>query len=141
MDCPTCGGEAYNNTTLNQTRAREGKKPMPLFACKDKAGCGWVQWPPKTGGAPRAGGGGGARPAASQSAKWASYEALSVAYGKAVDIGYKHAARVAKGAGIPLTLDGILAASATVFIEASRGGVQAEPTRLPEGLDDGDGDY
>lgn len=63
--CPTCGGEVWNNAGLNAKRANEGKKPMPLFACKDKNGCGWVEWPPK-GAKPQGGqqGRGGPRPPA-----------------------------------------------------------------------------
>lgn len=138
MDCPKCQGECWDNRA--KKRSGDFKPTAPDWACRDK-GCGWASFPEKKGA--KVGNSGGARPAASQGAKWASYEALSVAYGKAVDIGYKHAARVAKAASLPLTLDGVLSASACVFIEASKGGVQAEPTRLPEALrePEGDGDY
>src|SRR5689334_24518150 len=46
-ECPQCGGEVWNNARKNEQRANEGKKPMPLFTCKDKNGCGWIKWPPK----------------------------------------------------------------------------------------------
>lgn len=47
MQCEKCGGDCWNNAKKNAERAAEGKKPMPLWACKDKDGCGWVKWPPK----------------------------------------------------------------------------------------------
>ncbi len=47
MLCPDCGGEVWNNAQKNEQRAREGKKPMPLWTCKDKDGCGWKKWPPR----------------------------------------------------------------------------------------------
>lgn len=48
MECPQCGGSTWNNAQKNAQRAEEGKKPLPLWACKDKDGCGWIKWPPKT---------------------------------------------------------------------------------------------
>lgn len=47
MECEKCGGDCWNNTKKNEERAAEGKKPLPLWVCKDKDGCGWVKWPPK----------------------------------------------------------------------------------------------
>ena len=40
-------GRALSDYSKNEQRATEGKRPMPLFTCKDKNGCGWVKWPPK----------------------------------------------------------------------------------------------
>lgn len=136
MICPSCkNSEMWDNAQKNRERAAEGKKPMPLWGCKDKT-CGHAIWPPKEGRSPAR----SDAPRPATSAKWASWDALSLAYGKAVDIGYKHMARVAKASGVPLSLEAVQSASATVFIESSKGGIQAEPTKLPEGLDDGDAD-
>lgn len=47
MTCPKCGGETWDN---GPSKAQGRVKPnAPDFACKDKAGCGWKQWPPKKG--------------------------------------------------------------------------------------------
>lgn len=47
MNCETCGGPTWNNAQKNVQRVNEGKKPLPLWVCKDKEGCGWVKWAPK----------------------------------------------------------------------------------------------
>lgn len=45
MKCPDCGGDTYDN---RQRKAKgEMKRNAPDFKCKDKGGCGWVQWPEK----------------------------------------------------------------------------------------------
>ncbi len=46
MVCVKCGGEVWDN---RQKKAAGQMKPnAPDFSCKNKDGCGWVQWPPKT---------------------------------------------------------------------------------------------
>lgn len=46
MTCPKCGGETWDN---GPSKAQGRVKPnAPDFACKNKEGCGWKQWPPKT---------------------------------------------------------------------------------------------
>lgn len=139
MNCPSCNGPMWDNREMNKKRVAEGKKPMPDYACRDKNGCAKVIWPPKEAKKAPLKATGGAAPY-TKADKWASWEALSVAYGKAVDIGYKHMARVAKASGTPLSLDAVQAASATVFITASRDGVQSAPTGYPEGLDEDGGE-
>ena len=45
MVCVKCGGEVWDN---RQKKLDGGMKPnAPDFSCKNKDGCGWVQWPPK----------------------------------------------------------------------------------------------
>ena len=46
MQCVKCGGDVWDN---RQKKVAGQMKPnAPDFSCKDKDGCGWVQWPPKT---------------------------------------------------------------------------------------------
>ncbi|HEX9563783.1 MAG TPA: hypothetical protein VF981_07420 [Gemmatimonadaceae bacterium] len=49
VKCGQCGGAVYDNREENKARAGRGEKQRPIFACKNKDGCGWVQWPPKGG--------------------------------------------------------------------------------------------
>jgi len=49
MLCIKCGGECWDNTQKNIERAKEGKKNLPLYSCKNKEGCSWVMWPEKDG--------------------------------------------------------------------------------------------
>jgi len=45
MICPKCGGEAWDN---GPSKAQGKVKPnAPDYACKNKEGCGWKQWPKK----------------------------------------------------------------------------------------------
>lgn len=45
MQCPKCGGDTWDN---GPSKAQGKVKPnAPDFACKNKEGCGWKQWPPK----------------------------------------------------------------------------------------------
>lgn len=45
MVCVKCGGEVWDNRAKKASGEFSAKGPD--FACKDKTGCGWVQWPPK----------------------------------------------------------------------------------------------
>lgn len=48
--CPNCGKKVYDNRQNKLPEAQGGKgwNPKgPDFACSDKQGCGWVQWPPR----------------------------------------------------------------------------------------------
>ena len=47
MKCPECKKDCWDNRDKNKERANEGKKNLPEYACKDKDGCGWIQWPKK----------------------------------------------------------------------------------------------
>ena len=46
-NCPKCGGQMWDNRKENAERVASGQKARPEFACKDKANCGEVLWPPK----------------------------------------------------------------------------------------------
>ncbi len=139
MNCPQCGGEVWNNAQKNEQRARDGKKPMPLFTCKDKDGCGWVKWPPKgqkptsepgagrTGGSPASG---------------AARRPLGPLYYDCLKIAKSCVEKEVKGA---LPAD-IIAAAATLFIAASRDGTplvapkpKPAPPPPPEPTYDDDG--
>lgn len=107
MNCPQCGGATWNNDLKNRQRASEGKKPLPLWACKDKDGCGWVKWPPKDT-APRANGSGNGVPR--------STAPLAPVYADCMDI----ASRAVKHyIGDKATAADIVAAAATLFIAAT----------------------
>jgi hypothetical protein len=114
MQCPKCGGDCYDNREKNIERKAAGQKQMPEFKCKDEA-CGWVKWPPKEGGKPN---GGGAQ-AAPRGPKW-TWDSLSLIYSKSLACARKHVASQLPGAG-PET---VISAAATIFIAASRDGVQ-----------------
>lgn len=108
MNCPQCGGATWNNAQKNQQRANEGKRPLPLWACKDKDGCGWVKWPPKET-ATKQNGNGVPR----------STAPLAPVYADCMDI----ASRAVKHyIGDKATASDIVAATATLFIGATNTG-------------------
>ena len=117
MDCPTCGNDCYDNRQQNQTRVAEGRKPMPDFKCKDKD-CGWIKWGPKPAkgqkGQPARNGG-----------KW-TWQQLSMLYGNSLKLALKHVEAMVPNATPAETI----AAAATIFIAATRDGVQ--PLKKPE---------
>lgn len=144
MDCPTCGGPVWNNAQKNVQRAAEGKKPLPLWACKDKDGCGWVKWPPKGSGANTGGGSGngnrgqvapnGAGPRNSRPLGPLYFTAMKIAKAT-LD------AHMGKGA---YTAADLHAATATLFIGATNTGApltappKPKPEPEPEYEDEGD---
>ena len=134
MACPKCGGEVWDNRA--KKASGEMKPTAPNAACKDRDGCGWKDWPPK-GAKPAYGRPGGPTPVAARGPKY-TWDTLGSLYARCVDIGYMQAARIATGAKIPLTMDAVLAASATIFICASRDGVQEAPTKIPDAVQDED---
>lgn len=48
LKCPECGGATFDNTATNEQRVADGKKPMPVYKCRDKS-CGWIDWDGTTG--------------------------------------------------------------------------------------------
>lgn len=48
LKCPQCGGGTFDNTAENEKRVAEGKKPMPVYKCRNRS-CGWVDWDGSTG--------------------------------------------------------------------------------------------
>lgn len=116
MNCPQCGGATWNNAQKNQQRAGEGKKPLPLWACKDKDGCGWVKWPPKDSAVKQNVGEKGAV---------RSTAPLAPVYSDCMDI----AARAVKHyIGDEATAADVVAATATLFIAATNTG---RPVKKP----------
>lgn len=112
MDCAKCGGECYDN----REKVNDGWKG-PVFKCKD-AECGWTQWPPK--GERKGRGGGGGKAPAGPKPTW---KELAARYGKCRDIA------VFTWKGVPSVADdpsALVAAAATLFIEANRNGIREE---------------
>src|SRR5882672_5378356 len=125
MNCPQCGSEVWNNAQKNQQRVAEGKRPLPLMACKDKDGCGWVKWPPKGGqsggGAPR--GQGTPAPAPARGAS----RPLGPLYNDCMRIAVAVVNLHVKNA---LPAD-VIAAAATLFIAATRDGTPLSAPKTP----------
>jgi hypothetical protein len=118
MNCPTCGGETYDNT-----QKVAGGWKGPLFKCKDPA-CAWVKWPPK-----------GAKATTARGPKW-TWPAVWRTYDRCGRLAEKYVAESAKRMKLTATMADVLAATATLFIAASRDGVQeAAPKQEPAPLD------
>ena len=107
MQCEKCGGDCWNNAAKNTERVAQGKKPMPLWVCKNKDGCGWVKWPPKTDTAKSA-----------KAAPAFTWETLAGTYARC--------RKVAEWA-LPKETppDVLVSATATLFIQAARDGLTA----------------
>lgn len=128
--CPSCGGEIYNNIKKNAERAARGEKAMPAFACKDKDGCGWKEWPPK-----------GQKPATqTRSAPRGPQRPLAPLYLQCLKVA-KQSWDTVMGAG--KYSDTVLqAAAATIFIGARDGAPILEPKPAePKEQDDDAGGY
>ena len=138
MECPQCHGGVWDNRS--KPPAASGNRP-PDFACKDK-NCGWKQWPPKKQGsggppvtapyvaqvvspapvleAPRP----VAAPSRTGSAKW-TWETLADTYANCYAIAEQRLIDASKvGPRLGFTQADILQATATLFIEVCRNGVQ-----------------
>ena len=124
MMCPKCNAsEVWENA-----EKVAGGWRGPLRKCKDK-NCGWIQWPPKPKNEPKA----EAKAVHStngHAAKW-TWASLSTTYQRSLTVAVKHVTALAASHKMPVTMDNILAACATVFIAASRDGVQ-DPKPAPE---------
>lgn len=127
MQCPNCSSEMWDN------RETKRNPKQPDYKCKDKS-CGhaiWLDSKKKSNGA--------STPVKAAGPKW-TWPQLGTLYQRSLLI----AAQKLKSVGIT-TPDAIVAATATVFIAASRDGV-AEPkkeqpaTTQPEPDEDGDSD-
>lgn len=111
MQCGKCGGETWDNT-----EKVAGGWRGPLRKCKDKS-CDWVLWPPRDqkASAPKKASNGGP--------KW-TWPQLSALYRNSLLVARKHVTTA-----LPNAAPGdIIAATATVFIAASRDGV-SEPVK------------
>ncbi|HMH83594.1 MAG TPA: hypothetical protein VK531_12040 [Gemmatimonadales bacterium] len=106
-ECPTCGGALYDNSA----KVAGGWKG-PLLKCNDAA-CGWVKWPPKS----------AAKAAGARGAKW-TWGTLARTYERALLLAEKYVVASSKRTKLAFTTADLLAAAATLFIAASRDGVQ-----------------
>jgi len=138
MTCPKCDGPVYDNRADKASGKRNAKGPD--LKCKDKD-CGWAQWPEK-----------GARPPAALKnggGKW-TWPALMRTYARSLLVAEKclQESQARNAGGVAYSHAEVLSAAATIFIAASRDGVQAtvkappppppepEMTDLDEGADD-----
>ena len=64
--CPKCQGSVFDNRS--KKLSGEFKPNAPDFACANKEGCGWKQWPPKVGATTVVSGGPIVPPSTTQSA-------------------------------------------------------------------------
>lgn len=110
MECPDCGGECYDN---RRKKADGTYKPTaPDFACKDKEGCGWKKFPPKNKGGGGGNGGGSAAPRQNTKPLGPLYH-QSLLFAKA---------SLANAFGEEVPVTDVIAAAATVFIQAANTG-------------------
>lgn len=119
MNCPTCGGECYDNR-----EKRAGGWKGPIYKCKNQ-GCGWVQWPPKEKGQQQQGG--APKP---REAKW-TWATLSRTYGRSLLLAEQHMKSSTERTKVVYAPADVLAAAATIFIAASRDGVSDAPKPAP----------
>lgn len=115
MDCPKCGGAMWDN--------RQSKKSpkQPDYRCKDRENCDGVIWPPRNQG--------GNRPNGTPPKAKLTWEQLAAIHRKSLIIAVKNCHDAFKGTAVPAD---VIAAAATVFIHASREGVQETPKVEPE---------
>lgn len=108
-ECPQCGGGVWDNTKKPKTSPK-----APDARCKDKEGCGWAGWLPKDSAAP--GGFGGGKGGSRTAYTWAE---LGNVYAKAKGI-------AGKVWGDKVTPAELIAATATVFIQAVQSGLKVD---------------
>lgn len=118
MNCPKCGGEVYDNRADKASGTKSYK--WPDYKCKDKA-CDWAEWEKKKD-AP-------AKPAARAPAgpKW-TWPALQELYRNSLRI----AAPLVKTLVPNATSDNVVSVATTIFIAATKDGVQPPPQPLTE---------
>ena len=112
MECPKCGGPMWDN--------RETKKSpkQPDYKCKDRENCDGVIWPPRE---QKGKGVQSPRPKL-------TWDQLGAMHRKALIIAVANCRDAFKGKESPTD---VIAAAATVFIAASRDGVQEAPKAEP----------
>lgn len=120
MQCPQCNSEMYDN----QGKKRSAKSPD--FKCKNQS-CGHAIWLDSKKGqsAPV-----GSVATAQQNggAKW-TWGALSMMYSRSLAIAEKHLTANATRSTRPFQTDDLIAATATIFIAATRDGVRSETAK------------
>jgi hypothetical protein len=128
--CPKCQGEMYDN------RATKKNPAQPDYKCKAyKSGCEGVIWPPKGGvAAPAPAAAPVARPAAPVAQAYvgnlpgdpgapASFMALASVYEATLIHVLANVVPTFVSRGIPITLEGVSAVTATLFIARTKAGV------------------
>lgn len=120
MDCPNCGGPAYDN----REKVANGWRG-PIAKCKDQDGCGWTKWPPRNKGR-QGGAGNGNR------GHGASGSGAGPRQSRPLTPLYVACLQDAKGAvthvlGKDAAPELIVNAAATLFIAASRDGTPLRP--------------
>ena len=120
MNCPKCGGPTWDNAQKVLAGWRG-----PLIKCHDKS-CGWIQWPPKPKSEPKAV---AHAPTNGHAAKW-TWASLSTTYHRSLVIAAKHVITLGTSQKMPVTMADVLAGAHTIFICATRDGVQ-EPKPEP----------
>lgn len=120
MNCQKCGGETWDNTAKVATGWRG-----PLRKCKNTA-CDWVLWPPKqkgTNGAP-------AKVSAPR-AKW-TWDSLDKTYERCLLVAEKRLTEYAlRHPKHPPSAADVASVAATLFIAASRDGIQENTVSVP----------
>ena len=119
MVCPKCQGDVWDNRP--KKASGEFKPNSPDFSCKNRDGCGWVQWPPKTKASP----GGTSAPIAPPSAPQAQSTPLASDAAK-IELFWDCFDRVLAGVKQRALTDlfhgeQICALTATMFIQRSKG--------------------
>ena len=131
MNCPKCNSEMYDNSADIASGARPRS---PLYKCKDKV-CGHAIWPPKKG----SGGGKTVTPSpiVKPTPKW-TWDTLGATYRRSLVQATQAVQELAKTQKLPFTVENVLNAGTTIFIEACRSGVldqqslEEKPKQLQE---------
>lgn len=113
-ECPKCGGPLYDNRADKASGAKSRK--WPDFKCQDKS-CDWAEWLDKKGGAKVA------KAVTPRGPKW-TWGTLARTYERSLLLAEKYLAASTKRTKVAPTTADLLAAAATLFIAASRDGVQ-----------------
>lgn len=119
MDCPKCGSECWDN----RQKVAGGWKG-PIWKCRDRD-CGWLQWPPKDAQAKKA-----ATAGPRAGPKW-TWHHLAKTYERCLLTAELRVLASAERLGVKATVGDILQATATIFIEAARNGVEEPKVKLP----------
>ena len=123
-ECPKCGGPVYDNRA-DKASGKKGKK-WPDFKCKDRD-CNFAKWLKPKGAASEAPSNG----ASASGPKW-TWNTLPKLYEQCLLTTEPRVLSLADRMGIKATVEDVLKATASVFIEAARSGVAPPKVRLPE---------
>jgi hypothetical protein len=119
--CPKCGGEIYDNRADKASGDKSHK--WPDFKCKD-ADCGWAKWSDKGKGKGKGKDSGGTGAVEQARGPRYSWRQLAGLYAESLKIADHYVSEIAAKRNLPVTSADLLAATATIFITAARGGVK-----------------